>query len=130
MWVFVFLKVFKNSMGQQVCYLKSYNFVRAKLFGVWTSPLSINIINVHFKVKLNFITLSNGKKGIYNFDSKKNTTGALAGVAQWIKCWTANQRSPVQFPVGIHACVAGQVPRFLSHVNVSLLVFLPSFHPL
>ena len=36
---------------------------------------------------------------------------ALAGVAQWIECWPANQRSLVQFPVRAHAWVVGQVPR-------------------
>ena len=34
---------------------------------------------------------------------------ALAGVAQWIECWPANQRALVQFPVRAHAWVAGQV---------------------
>ena len=35
---------------------------------------------------------------------------ALAGVAQWIECQTANQRVQVQFPVRAPAWVAGQVP--------------------
>ena len=35
---------------------------------------------------------------------------ALAGVAQWIECQPVNQRAlPVQFPVRLHAWVAGQV---------------------
>ena len=41
---------------------------------------------------------------------KKKGTLALAGVAQWIECRPANQRSLVQFPVRAHAWVASQVP--------------------
>ena len=35
---------------------------------------------------------------------------ALAGMAQWIERWPANQRSPVRFPVRAHSWVVGQVP--------------------
>ena len=35
---------------------------------------------------------------------------ALAGVAQWIECWTANQMVTVRLPVRAHTWVAGQVP--------------------
>ena len=35
--------------------------------------------------------------------------GALAGVAQWIEGWPANQRVAC-FPVRAHAWVVGQVP--------------------
>ena len=36
---------------------------------------------------------------------------ALAGVAQWIECQTANQRVQVQFPVRAPAWVAGPGPQ-------------------
>ena len=35
---------------------------------------------------------------------------ALAGVAQWIELGLRTRRSPVQFPVRVHAWVAGRVP--------------------
>ena len=62
----------------------------------------------------------------------------MASVAQWIEGQPGNQRgSLVQFPVWAHAWVAGWVPSwghargnqsiFLSHINVSLPLFLPPF---
>ena len=40
----------------------------------------------------------------------RNVPPALAGVAQWIECWTANQRVSSSIPIRAHARVAGQVP--------------------
>ena len=63
----------------------------------------------------------------------KLATGSLAGVAQWIE----TKRSLVRFPLRAHAWVACQVPiwrpmrsnqsMYLSHIHVSLLLFLPPF---
>ena len=58
-------------------------------------------------------------------------------MVQWIECQPANQVSPVQFPVRAHAWVVGQVASRgrvkgnqsidLSHIDVSLPLFLPPF---
>ena len=42
--------------------------------------------------------------------SKKKVKLALAGVAQWIERGLRTKGSLVQFPVGSHAWIAGQVP--------------------
>ena len=62
---------------------------------------------------------------------------ALAGVAQWLSAGLQTKGLPVQFLVRAHAWVAGQVPcggpargnqlMFLSHIHVSLPLFLPPF---
>ena len=66
-------------------------------------------------------------------ESKKRKVGrALAGVAQWIQCWPANQRVAGSIPSqGTHlGCRQG--PRLgvcerQPHMDVSLPLFLPSF---
>lgn len=55
-------------MGHLFCYPKSYlfiqtfKFVMAKSTQVWTSPWSVNIINVYFQLQLNDVTSDNEKK--------------------------------------------------------------------
>ena len=62
---------------------------------------------------------------------------ALTSVAQWDGCVILQtKRSSVQFAVGAHSWVAGQVPHrgrvrgnqsmFLLHINISLPLSLPS----
>ena len=53
---------------------------------------------------------------------------SLAGVAQCIESWTANQGSRVQFPGKAHAWVVGQVPnRGHSRGNHTLMFLSLSF---
>ena len=66
----------------------------------------------------------------------KNLSVTLTGLARWVGCYPADKRMPVQFLVGAHAWVVGQVPgwghvngsqsMFLSHIGVSLPFFLLS----
>ena len=65
-----------------------------------------------------------------NIYKRQKVGHALAGVAQWIECWPANQRPLIQFPLKAHAWVAGQAPSwgcargnglmYLLHIDVSL----------
>ena len=65
---------------------------------------------------------------------------SLAGAAHWIECQSANQKVAGSVLIRAHAWVAGQVPgwghvrgnqlMFLSHINVSLPLFLPPSLPL
>ena len=58
----------------------------------------------------------------------KISGAALAGVAQWNEQGLRTKGSPVQFPVGAHAWVAGQVPQW-GHVrgNHALMFLSLSF---
>ena len=51
---------------------------------------------------------------------------ALAGVAQWIECWPVNQRVTGSIP-SLGTCLGCGAHERQSHVDISLLLFLPPF---
>ena len=61
-----------------------------------------------------------------NIWSIKNVKVALAGVAQWIECWPANQMvtDSMQFPVRAHEWAAGHVPNSRGARGNHTLMFL------
>ena len=59
---------------------------------------------------------------------RKLCLSALAGMAQWIERWPANQRVTSWFPVGAHTWVAGQVP-CRGHVRGNHTLMFPSLSP-
>ena len=73
-------------------------------------------------------------------NSKSDEMGLKKYKEPWLVCFSglsAGLGLPVRFPVRAHTWVAGQVSswghargngsRYLSHINVSLLLFLPPF---
>ena len=66
-----------------------------------------------------------------NVPIKRNRV-ALAGVAQWIECWPENQRVAGLIPsqgtcLGCRPGLQLGVGKRQPHIDVSLLLFLPSF---
>ena len=59
----------------------------------------------------------------------KTVQRALAGVAEWIECGLRTKGSPVQFPVRVHAWVAGQVPSRGRVRGNHILIFLSLSFP-
>ena len=85
---------------------------KSPLYILGTSPYQIHDLQLFSPIQI--FTL---KKKIFLL--------ALAGVAQWIECWPANQRVAGLIPVGAHAWVAGQVPSRGCARGNHTLMYLP-----